>query len=874
MTRSILLGVLACGTSLSSPALAQTMPATTVQTADDRSPVLAGQEPESGEIVVTGTILGAEARNLAAQRRANSIVNVISADAIGRLPDRNAAEAVQRIPGVAIERDQGEGRFVAVRGLPSQWNSTLINGNRLPTAEEETTSRATAFDFFPSELIEQVVVAKAITPEMEGDAIGGSVNFITRTAPKERTLQLTAAGNYSEKADKFGGLVSGMYGDRFGADDAFGFIVAGTYYARNWATDNYEPRRGGDAIGITRLELRDYTGLRETIGLNAAAEYAFANGGKLYARGIYGSLADDETHYKHRYNFASNRVEVQHIFNTLITELAGGELGGVHPFGGDGESKLDWKLARYENLFRYGDTPDGRDNSYFVVRFDQRGAGYQGLENRGSGNLAYNTIDGGSDPADAISNHLPDSFRMDPALTRLANVELYKIRVKETDRIVAEGNLTLGLTDTLTLKAGAKYRDKRRDATFEDLFYTWDPAAGPVPTLADFSLMDQPGRGQYLDELAIGRRYAPQFSQVVSEQDIVGWYLANRDNLLLDAAGSATLENGGALGRTFSLDEKQTAGYAMLTWRPDDRWTVLGGLRLEHTDTRVRGQVLVNGALSPEVRSNDYLSWLPSLHAAFRPNPDTNIRFAASRSFARPDFGDLAPGGAFSEADLEFQGGNPDLKPTYSTNLDLLFERYFGDVGLIAAGAFYKRISDPVFDSRRIGNFRGIDGVAFLTPDNGETGSLYGFEITAQGRFTFLPGALSNFGVNANYTLIRSDFTLPDGRDVRIPRQANNLANAALYYDDGRFSSRLAFNYKGAFIEEYGATADLDSYYGDYASLDLTVNYDITPSLTVFGEANNLLNSKLHYYLGGEDRPLQVEYYGPRFLLGVKAKLL
>ncbi|MCC4233780.1 TonB-dependent receptor plug domain-containing protein [Sphingobium soli] len=551
-------------------------------------------ESVSGDdIVVTGTIVSGEMKSIAAQRKADNIVNVLTSDGIGRLPDRNAAEAVQRLPGVAIERDQGEGRFVAVRGLPSQWNSTLINGSRLPTAEEETTSRATAFDFFPSELIEQVVVAKAITPDMEGDAIGGSVNFITKTAPDKRTLQLTAGGNYSEKADKAGFLVNGLYGDRF-ADGKFGFVLSGSYYKRHWATDNYEPRRGGDGIGITRLELRDYTGERETIGLNGAMEYAFDDGGKLYARGIYGSLKDDETHYKHRLNFASNRVEVQNIFNTLITELLGGEIGGVHMLGGDGGAKFDWKAAHYENLFRYGNTPDGRDNSYFVVRFDQRNVGYTGLDNRGSGNLAYNEIDGGTDPADAISNHLPSSFQMDPSLTRLANVELYKIRVKETDRIVLEGNLTLPASDTLTFKAGVKYRDKLRDATFEDLFYTWNRAAGPVPTLADFPLMNQPGRGQYLDELAIGKQYSGQFSQVVSEKDLVNWYLANRDNLVLDAAGSATAENGGALGRTFRLYEKQAAGYAMATWNPNDAVTLLGGVRLEHTKTTVAGQVLVN----------------------------------------------------------------------------------------------------------------------------------------------------------------------------------------------------------------------------------------------------------------------------------------
>lgn len=859
MTKAILYSAVSIGVLIfTTGAYAQALPEAESVSGDD--------------IVVTGTIVSGEMKSIAAQRKADNIVNVLTSDGIGRLPDRNAAEAVQRLPGVAIERDQGEGRFVAVRGLPSQWNSTLINGSRLPTAEEETTSRATAFDFFPSELIEQVVVAKAITPDMEGDAIGGSVNFITKTAPDKRTLQLTAGGNYSEKADKAGFLVNGLYGDRF-ADGKFGFVLSGSYYKRHWATDNYEPRRGGDGIGITRLELRDYTGARETIGLNGAMEYAFDDGGKLYARGIYGSLKDDETHYKHRLNFASNRVEVQNIFNTLITELSGGEIGGVHMLGGDGGAKFDWKAAHYENLFRYGNTPDGRDNSYFVVRFDQRNVGYTGLDNRGSGNLAYNEIDGGTDPADAISNHLPSSFQMDPSLTRLANVELYKIRVKETDRIVLEGNLTLPASDTLTFKAGVKYRDKLRDATFEDLFYTWNPAAGPVPTLADFPLMNQPGRGQYLDELAIGKQYSGQFSQVVSEKDLVNWYLANRDNLVLDAAGSATAENGGALGRTFRLYEKQTAGYAMATWNPSDAVTLLGGVRLEHTKTTVAGQVLVNGGLENERRSNDYLSILPSLHLTYRFDGDTNLRAAITRSFARPDFGDLAPGGAFSEADLEFQGGNPDLKPTYAWNGDLLFEHYFGNDGVISAGAFYKRISNPIYDSRRVGTYRGIDGVAFLTPANGAAGDLYGFEFNVQRRLSFLPGFLSNLGLNANYTLIRSTFTLPDGREVRVPRQANNLANIAAYYDDGRFSTRLAMNYKGAFIEEYGADADSDSYYGAYTSLDLTVNWQVTPSVTLFGEASNLTNQKLHYYLGNKERPLQVEYYGPRFVVGVKAAL-
>jgi len=166
------------------------------------------------------------------QKESNSIKNFLSSDGIGKLPDRNAAEAVQRIPGISIERDQGEGRFVAIRGLPSQWSSTSMNGDRLPTAEEETTSRAVAFDFFPTDIIELVEVSKAITPDMEGDAIGGNVNFITRRAPVEKTLSVNLAVGGAEKAEGGNQSFNLLYGDR-SDDGKLGFLVNATAMERD-----------------------------------------------------------------------------------------------------------------------------------------------------------------------------------------------------------------------------------------------------------------------------------------------------------------------------------------------------------------------------------------------------------------------------------------------------------------------------------------------------------------------------------------------------------------------------------------------------------------------------------------------------------------
>lgn len=136
---------------------------------------LGEDESTMEEVVTLGYMRRGAMQAVNMQKESNNITNFLSADGIGKLPDRNAAEAVQRMPGISIERDQGEGRFVAIRGLPAQWNSTSINGDRLPTAEEETTSRAVAFDFFPTDMVELVEVSKAITPDMEGDAMGGGI---------------------------------------------------------------------------------------------------------------------------------------------------------------------------------------------------------------------------------------------------------------------------------------------------------------------------------------------------------------------------------------------------------------------------------------------------------------------------------------------------------------------------------------------------------------------------------------------------------------------------------------------------------------------------------------------------------------------------
>lgn len=824
------------------------------------------QEDIIEEVVAVGQIFEGQMKAMEAQRNSNRIINTISADSMGKLPDRNAAEAVQRLPGISIERDQGEGRFVAVRGLPAQWSSASMNGDRIPTAEEETTSRATAFDFFPTEMIESVEVSKALTPDMEGDAIGGNVNFITRTAPEETTLDVTLGGNYSEKADKAGYNLNILAGDT-SDDGKWGYILNASAYVRNWATDNVEPRRSGE--GIKRLELRDYTGERETYGLNAAAEYTFDNGDSIHIKSLYGSLIDDETHYKHRYRFDKDRVELQHIHNILTTELTGHEVGGEHQVSD--VRLMEWKLSTYDNHFFYGDSPNSKDNSYFVTRFDQKNVGYTGLENRSGKDYAYNIIDGGTDPSQGISNHLPDGFQMDPTQMGLAWVELYKVDVREKDKVVAQLDFTEDLSYDLQIKYGAKYRDKERASRFSDEFYEWNTDDfGAAPTLSDFNLKDQPGRNDYMNELDIN--YSKDFSQVASMNDIENFWNNNREKFRLVEDESALVSNGGALGRNFDVNETHAAAYGMATYNMNDDITIVSGLRLEQTQTNVKGLLYLADSDSLETRkeTKDYISVLPSAHLTYRLDAVSNLRFAATRSFSRPDFGALAPGGSYSEADAEFSSGNPDLDPTYALNFDALYEHYIDNTGIISGGLFYKDITDPIFQSTSTGSYNGKDGVTFSRPENGEDAWLAGAELTFSRRLDFINDALENFGIQTNYTHMRSVMELPNGRKADIPRQADQLYNASLFFDNSEFAVRIAVNHKGEYIQEHGDNKNEDNFYGDNTSVDLSASYNPNEQLMVFFEANNLTNEPLKYYQGDKGRPLQTEYYGARASMGIK----
>ncbi len=229
-----------------------------------------------GEITVSDKFNdGSETRAINMTKTANRVITVISSESIAKLPTRNAAEAVKRAPGAAIQNSKGEGSFISLRGTPGDWTSTLVNGDRLPVADEENTSRSFEFEVLPSDLVDMVVLSRTVTPDIEADNIGGSINFTTKTPPDTTLLKINVAGGWNTMAQKPLGLANVVYGGR-SKNKKFGFLTNLSYYGRNYAaqankviySNNYNQ-------AIASYELRNYNGVRNTIGANLSLDYAF-----------------------------------------------------------------------------------------------------------------------------------------------------------------------------------------------------------------------------------------------------------------------------------------------------------------------------------------------------------------------------------------------------------------------------------------------------------------------------------------------------------------------------------------------------------------------------------------------------------------------
>lgn len=842
-----------------------------------------------GEVLVKGTLAPSQLKALSIKKNAGAIMDVMAADAIGKLPDRNAAEAVQRMQGVAVARYHGEADAATVRGTPFAWTSILFNDSRLPSANV-LGSRNSVLDAIPSEMIQYVQVAKAITPDMEGDAIGGSINFITRTAPTKRQLNVSAAGGYntfSRNGTYNGSLV---YGDRF-FKDKLGVMIAGAIWDRQWGTDAYEVSYNTglqDPVqqrSVNTVMLKRYMGKRQTYGVNAGLEYRFNAAHTLFFRGLLDKFNDIRPVYESYVDYTNSRYQYNYRYSYYQTVLNGAELGGEHQLGP--RVRLDWRISDYYTKYFLETPPTNHNKGLPIATFRQKiTEGFNGLSADGKKYWYFDAPDGtGGDPAHFEPGLKNAAEVMDASRLTLQQLVISQLDTKEEDK-TAQLNLKISLSDRLQLKFGGKYRHKDRAGKFGSNIVYLPSAALGIPNSPALLTLDQlqrekfPRGGGFFKEM--GGNYDPFVMDPLTKQQ------------LFDLMDTATLRRNGFMDLTSAANatniyngtENVAAAYVMAEIQLTEKLKVIAGVRNEHTSLQLHGsKATVSGSpavttLTPATVNNSYNALLPMLHLKYALNDKANLRAAYTRTFVRPNFSDLTPGESIdnTRSPVTITKGNSSLRPTFSSNFDLMGEYYFDNIGLLSGGVFYKKIKDVIFTDR---SFYTENGTSYMLTQarNLEEASLAGFEAGISKRLSFLPGWWGGFGVECNYTFIHSEVTVPrNGAPQKIsdktslPNQSRNLFNAIVFYERNGVMVRLAGNYRGASVETINQQLGKDFYIwtDKNFTLDAAATVNLTKKLRAFVELNNLTNEPLRTYMGDKRRITAREWYGSRGQAGIR----
>ena len=829
---------------------------------------------ELQEVVIGGAFQG-QRRALNAQKSSLNLVNVVSADQVGKFPDSNIGDALKRISGINVQYDQGEARFGQVRGTSADMSSVTINGNRIPSAEGDT--RNVQLDLIPADMIQTIEVNKVVTSDMDADAIGGSINLITKNSPYKRTIAATAGTGYNWVSGKANLNLGFTYGDRF-FNDKLGLMLSASYQNNPAGSDDVEMAYERDDNGnvyLDEYEVRQYYVTRERQSYSLALDWEINANHKLDFKGIFNNRNDWENRYRHTYKYmdpedvggATDRYEV--IYETK----SGGPdqryarleqqrtmdftLGGEHLFG---SLMFDWKAS-------YAQAGEKRPHERYLS-FKKEDIAM----NTDWSDIRRPFMSPKSDDI-LLNSENSNGFELDEFTEQFEDI-------KEKD-LKFSANFELPIKQGLfgnTLKFGAKVTDKDKDKWID--FYEYKPLDEEAFIADAFAHL----RNQNRDGYFAGDRYR---AGTFVDKKYVGNIDVNDSNIF-----EIGENNGGKTGEikydemaeNFNAHETVTAGYLRFDQKLGKGLDLTAGLRLENTHVTYEGYRYDDGdmsgndeSLSPTgEQSKSYLNVLPSVLLKWDATDDLKIRAAFTNTLSRPKYADLVPNVIIDKEDIAF--GNPDLEPTLSYNVDLNMEYYFKSVGLVSAGLFYKKINDFIVDYRENNYmYQGMEYDEMKTPINAGDANLFGVEVAYQRDFGFIHPALRCVGLYGNYTYTYSkvknfNFEGREEDDLRLPGSPEHTANLSLYFEKAGFNLRWSYNFASDFIDEVGEEAFYDRYYDKVNYMDLNASYTFGKDFktTFYAEATNLLNQPLRYYQGTKDRSMQAEYYGVRFNAGVK----
>jgi TonB-dependent receptor len=803
------------------------------------APTVAQQPPVEEIVVVASPIRDSQLAAIEAKRNAFNMVDIVAADTIGRFPDQNLADSLGRLPGLAIERDQGQARYINLRGAPFRYTSIAFDGINVPGAES---GRVPRFDSFPSVITSRVEANKAILPSMPGESIAGYININTYNPFEQDGFAFSGDVGMGEQKLGGGDVERGSLRASWSGEN-FGIVVFASENSREQVTDNreYDLSIGtGGALQVNELDFRSYIVTREDAAHGATLEGRFDGAlERVFFSTLYSEFVDKEERNQFVFGLPGLSGNTGYVPGTAVTRLL--EYGqydnstDTSTLGADfraGEWLMEARVNYTETEFNI-ELPITRDIGLAAIGYD-----VSDIENPIVNIYALGTQNPIAPGQVSYSRANLGIFYDGPL-----GAEATKIKL-DADRDIT----LMGMPAVLELGMQLDQRDAEGYLTL---------GIGASPVLG----------GVDVEAFNTGRLWDAK-----SVNSIGGTYY---DNIGLRAAWERSpvwMKPTPADSERIVIEEDITALYAMTTVETD--WgNVVAGARLEQTDYTSSGR----NAGTPVTVTEDFTHVLPSAHVNVDLRDDLKWRISGSTGISRPSYNEWRAAASVNVTNKTVSGGNPTLKPEETAGVDSAIEWYFAPANILSAGVFYRFVNNVIYTDSRA-----IDGGFYLPSAKGEVwtyngtvnggdGWLRGIEanLIADAPESF--GFLQGFGVSANLTLLESEFEGLNGRKYQLPGTSDLIYNASLYYENFGLSARVNYQYRDEWISPIESP---DEVWGEQQRVDLSISYQLPmdiagAQLSVYLNANNLTDEVDLRYAGNRTVN-QRESYGRHYLAGLR----
>ena len=842
------------------------------------------------EVIVTGQALGQQAA-INQQLSSNTIVNVVSKERIEELPDQNAAESVGRLPGIAIERNAGEGQKVIVRGLSPRFNAITINGERIPSTDPQ--DRSVDLSMISPEQLAGIEVFKALTPDKDGDAIGGTVNFVVKRASENWQGNVRVQTGYNSIANEWGQYRgNASLSNRF-LDNKLGVLVTGNYQRANrssdvlsadWQTLVERP----DLIRLESSTLSDIIEVRRRYGGSLAVDYDLGVNSSLLWSTLWGETDRDELRRRRTFDVRENFQDYGLRERSLNTRLLSSSFSGDHAFSNQ-SLEFDWRTSYSTSRQTTPFSHQMRFREVNAFDFDEGGppvgAGPGAITGFANNDFANAFLRRGEIDDDLTTE---DIYTVQADLKKVLNFG-------SGNRAYVKGGVKYRLFDRS--KDAVQFRDQGNGAQdgFEDFLEDFPNEYQLTPSAAnqDISMTNFLGNYQAEDFLDNSVDFGPGLNE----------FAVDRFATLF--ASDYYYPNGLVDNADYEAQEGIAAAYLM-SEVDFGKLMLLGGVRIEHTDAEYLGfrtaeideDDLDEGELGATFRQEQtseiaYTEWLPMLHARYKFTDWFDVRVAATRSLARPDFQNLVPWERIEPFESRAELGNPALQHMTAWNFDVFFSAY-RNFGLFTVGFFQKELSniDVQYQFTETNRRDLLFGYEVSQPINvTEPTTVRGVEIDFQANLLALPSPFNGIVFSANVTFIESSTLYPffarrgdsgsplftprfvdDFRPGRMPGQPDLTTNVSLGYEKGGFSGRLSMILQDDSFDQLGSRPQEDSFSDLLVRLDAVASYNINKQFQVFAHWNNITDAPIESFQFQESFLTAQEYFGFTADFGLRYK--